>query len=193
MEFLGDSVVGLILTEALFNEFPDENEGALSKKRAVFIRGSSLAKIARSLNLDKHILMSSAEIKREGNYRDSTLEDAIEALAGAIFLDGGMKAVKGCVLKWFGNLSEVLSQEQSKYNPKGQLQELIKEQGKNTKIQYHLSKESGPPHKKVFVIDLIVGKKTLGTGTANSKKEAEEIAALQGLSLLRSRKQLSKK
>ena len=87
MEFLGDSILSTILSEALFNLFPGEDEGSLSRKRAVFIRGSSLAKIANKLKIQECILMSKAELKNKGNQRSSTLEDALEAIIGAVFLD----------------------------------------------------------------------------------------------------------
>ena len=188
LEFLGDSVISLILTEALYTQFPNEDEGALSKKRAVFIRGSFQAKIARNLDLHKHILMSKSELNRKGNLRNSTLEDSIEALVGAIYLDGGIFIAQERVLNWFGNLSKILDKEEMEYNPKGQLQELIQEQDIKDKIKYQLTKESGPAHKKSFEIDLIIGKKTLGSGKAKTKKEAEEIAALKALKKLRSKK-----
>ena len=91
MEFLGDSILGAILAEALYQTFPKENEGSLSRKKAVFVRGSFLAKIALDLKIDRFVLMSESEIKNNGHKRSSTLEDTLEALIGAIFLDGGMQ------------------------------------------------------------------------------------------------------
>jgi ribonuclease III len=181
MEFLGDSILSAILTEALFNIFPREGEGSLSRKRAVFIRGSFLAKIATNLKIHDFLIMSNSEFNNKGNQRSSTLEDALEAIIGAIFLDGGMECAKKCVLKWFGDIPKELELEQPKYNPKGQLQELIQDQAISKKIQYRIIKEDGPAHQKKFEVDLIVGKKTLGTGTGRTKKEAEEEAAQQAL------------
>ena len=188
MEFLGDSILSAILTEALYLSFPDEDEGALSRKRAVFIRGISLANIGKDLGVDKFIKMSSSELTQHGNKRNSTLEDTIEAIIGSIFLDGGMDEAKKCVLRWFGDLSEKLLAEQLNYNPKGQLQELLHERSITEKIKYFLFKEEGPPHQKNFQIDLILGKKTLGSGTGRTKKEAEEEAAKQALLNLKSDK-----
>ncbi len=181
MEFLGDSILSVILTESLFNSFPLEDEGSLSRKRAVFIRGSFLTKIAAKLGLHDFLLMSKSEFKNKGNQRSSSLEDALEAIIGAIFLDGGMECTKKCVLEWFGDLPLQLKDEQPKYNPKGQLQELVQDLSISDKIQYRIIKEEGPPHKKEFAIDLIIGKKTLGTGTGRTKKEAEEEAAQKAL------------
>lgn len=184
MEFLGDSILGVILTEALYRSFPKEDEGSLSRKKAVFVRGSFLAKIASDLKIDYFVLMSESELKSNGNQRSSTLEDTLEAIIGAIFLDGGMQKTKNCVLKWFGDIPKQLQSEQPKYNPKGQLQEIIQEGSTSKKIEYRLVKEEGPPHQKKFVIDLIIGKKTLGSGAGKTKKEAEEKAALLALSKL---------
>ena len=182
MEFLGDSILGAILADALYQAFPKENEGSLSRKKAVFVRGSFLAKVASDLKLDRFVLMSESEIKNKGHKRSSTLEDTLEALIGAIFLDGGMQETRNCVLKWFGDLPGQLQAEQPKYNPKGQLQEMIKDGLMSQNIEYRLIKEEGPPHQKKFAIDLIVGKKTLGSGVGKTKKEAEEKAALLALS-----------
>ena len=182
MEFLGDSILGAILADALYQAFPKENEGSLSRKKAVFVRGSFLAKVAYDLKLDRFVLMSESEIKNKGHKRSSTLEDTLEALIGAIFLDGGMQETRNCVLKWFGDLPGQLQAEQPKYNPKGQLQEMIKDGSMSQNIEYRLIKEEGPPHQKKFAIDLIVGKKTLGSGVGKTKKEAEEKAALLALS-----------
>lgn len=184
MEFLGDSILGAILAEALYQAFPTENEGSLSRKKAVFVRGSFLAKVASDLKLEYFVLMSESEIKNKGHKRSSTLEDTLEALIGAIFLDGGMQETRNCVLKWFGDLPGQLQTEQPKYNPKGQLQEMIKDGSMSQNIEYRLIKEEGPPHQKKFAIDLIVGKKTLGSGVGKTKKEAEEKAALLALSKL---------
>jgi ribonuclease-3 len=184
MEFLGDSILSTVLSNALFHLFPAEDEGTLSRKRAVLVRGSSLAKIASTLQVQDFLLMSKAEMKNHGYNRSSTLEDAIEAIVGAIYLDGGMGAATKCILNWFGDLKSKVDQEQVSYNPKGQLQEILQEQENNAKIVYRLTKEEGPPHKKSFEVDLILGKKTLGTGKGKSKKEAEEEAATKALIIL---------
>ena len=181
MEFLGDSILSAILSEALYDAFPEEDEGSLSRKRAVFIRGSSLAKIAKELKVDNFLLMSVAELNNSGNKRGSTLEDATEAIIGAIFIDGGISEAKKCILNWFGDLPKKLVKEQHNYNPKGQLQEFFHEKSISDKIQYQLVKEEGPPHNKNFEIDLIIGKKTLGFGKGKTKKEAEEQAAKMAL------------
>ena len=158
MEFLGDSILSAVLSNALFHLYPAEDEGALSRKRAVLVRGSSLSKIASTLQIQDFLLMSKAEINNHGYNRSSTLEDAIEAIVGAIYLDGGIDAAAKCILNWFGDLKSKVDQEHASYNPKGQFQEILQEQENKSKIVYRLTKEEGPPHKKSFQVDLILGK-----------------------------------
>ena len=162
------------LTEALYTQFPQGDEGALSKKRAVFIRGSFQAKIARNLGLHKHILMSNSELNREGNLRNSTLEDSIEALVGAIYLDGGIFAAQECVLNWFGNLLKILDKEEMEYNPKGQLQELIQEQEIKDKIKYKSLKKVVQRTKNLLRLISLLGKRHLGLEKRKLKKKLKK-------------------
>lgn len=181
LEFLGDSILGAILSEELFHLFPGGNEGLLSRNRAVLARGSFLAKLARDIDLGSVLRMSSAEKKNKGNLRNSALEDAIEALIGAIFLDGGMEATRDRVLCWMGDLSQHLEQSQIKFNPKGKLQEMVQASRPQDKIRYQLEKESGPPHQKTFCIKVTIGDEEFGRGKGKSKKAAEEAAAKMAL------------
>ena len=119
--------------------------------------------------------MSTAELKNSGNKRESTLEDAIESIIGAIFLDGGMNEAKKCILEWFGDLKSNLNKAQILYNPKGQLQEIMQELETSPRIKYNLIKEQGPPHKKHFEIELVVGKKTIGSGKGKQKKKPRKM------------------
>ena len=185
LEFLGDSVLSTILSESLYNLFPIEDEGLLSRKRSVLIRGSSLAQIASKLKLEDFLRMSKAELKNKGNQRSSTLEDAIEAVIGAIFLDGGFESAKRCILNWFGDFKKYVNEGQLLYNPKGQLQEILQTDEISPKIHYRVTKEAGPAHQKTFEIDLIIGKKTISSGKGKTKKEAEEDAAVKALQKFR--------
>lgn len=184
LEFLGDSILGAILSENLYHLHPDVDEGILSKKKAVLARGSSLAELARNLDLGSFLRMGASEKKNKGNQRESTLEDALEALIGAIFLDGGMDAVRDRVLAWLRELNTELDHKQTKFNPKGRLQEFVQANRPDDKIRYNLVKESGPPHDKRFHMTVSIGKKEFGQGMGKSKKEAEETAAEQALVLL---------
>lgn len=184
LEFLGDSILGAILAEELFHLFPEGDEGFLSRNRAVLVRGSSLAKLAKTINLGSYLLMSPSEKKNFGNQRESTLEDGIEALIGAIFLDGGLTTAKERVLEWLGSLKPLLDETQVKFNPKGRLQEFVQATRPQDKIRYKLERESGPPHKRKFEIKATIGSENFGRGEGKSKKEAEEAAALVTLRLL---------
>lgn len=181
LEFLGDSILGAILAEELFQLFPEGDEGFLSRNRAVLAQGSFLAELARSIDLGSVLRMSFSERKNKGNQRESALEDAIEALIGAIFLDGGMEAARDRVLCWMGDLSKLLEQAQVKFNPKGRLQELVQANRPQDKIRYKLERESGPPHHRTFSIKVTIGEEDFGQGEGKSKKEAEEEAAIVAL------------
>jgi len=184
LEFLGDSILGAILSEKLYHLHPEIDEGALSKRKAVLAQGSTLAQLARKLNLGSFLRMGASEQKNKGNERESTLEDGLEALIGAIFLDGGMSAAKERVLSWLGEFNSQLDNSHIKFNPKGQLQELVQANRTDDKIRYKLIKESGPPHDKTFRMRVTIGESEFGEGTGRSKKEAEEKAAEKALLLL---------
>ena len=184
LEFLGDSILGAILAENLYLSQPDADEGILSQAKAALARGSSLAKVARKLKLGSFLRMSPSEKRNRGNERESTLEDGLEALIGAIFLDGGLEATREKVLLWLGKLDLTLDQDQDEMNPKGRLQELVQASRPGESIRYKVERESGPPHKKRFFMSVMIGKKNFGRGEGKSKKEAEEQAARQALKKL---------
>ena len=184
LEFLGDSILGAILAEKFYRLYPDVDEGILSEKKALLARGSTLAELARNLDLGSFLRMGASEMKNKGNQRESTLEDAIEALIGAIFLDGGMTAAKDRVLAWLGEFNAQLDHNQTKFNPKGRLQEFVQAKRPDDKIRYEILQESGPPHDKTFRMTVRIGGEDFGQGVGRSKKEAEETAAEEALILL---------
>ena len=143
LEFLGDSVLSLILTTELYQQFPEADEGRLTQYRASLIRGESLAKMAEYIGIQNYIYLSPSEKNNNGHMRSSTLEDAIEALIGAIYLDGGIAATRKVVLNWVEGLWGNLEQNISQHNPKGQVQEWVQENLPNTKIKYKITGESG--------------------------------------------------
>ena len=189
LEFLGDSILGAILAEKLFRIFPEDNEGILTKGRSVLARGDYLSKLARDLGIHNTMRMSRAEIRDGGNERDSTLEDAIEAIVGAIYLDSGMQATRKTVLSWYGDMEETLSEAMEDYNPKGRLQEIAQALHGPDQIQYLIDREEGPSHRKRYSVSVEVAERKLGSGSGRSKKEAEEEAARKALqSISRKRK-----
>ena len=181
LEFLGDAVLGMILADRLFKLFPDEDEGKLTQARSVLARGEQLCKLGRKLQIQQAILMNRGEIRSKGNERDSTLEDALESLVGAIYLDGGMRATRKVVLKWHGDLEKTLSKVLVDYNPKGRLQEKVQSVIGPDKIEYVVVKQEGPSHRRHFTVAVRLAGQKHGVGNGSSKKEAEEEAARKAL------------
>lgn len=186
LEFLGDSVLGVILASQLHAIYPEEDEGSLSSKKALLAKGSTLVELALKLEIQDYLKVSPSERRNKGHRRASALEDALEAMIGAIYLDGGMTAAKNTVLNWYGNLETFLSLKLAKFNPKGQLQEMIQADLPKDKITYHLIEQNGPPHKKSFLVEVRISGEPKGQGYGKSKKQAEETAAFQALNKLKS-------
>ena len=184
LEFLGDAILGAVLSKELYTIYPEENEGSLSRKKAYFAQGAFLAELGLSLRINEVIKMSPAEIKNEGNLRPSTLEDAVEALVGAIYLDGGFRPAQRCVIQWIGGLRLKLEGRTAIMNPKGKLQEMIQAQATKKKIRYRLLHDNGPDHQKTFVVSVLIGEEPIATGEGTSKKEAESEAAEKALVIL---------
>lgn len=185
LEFLGDSVLQFILTDALYREFPTEREGALSRRRAVLSNGSFLTQMARDLGLDACLRLNKSEEDAGGRNRASILEDAFEALIGAVYLDSDLPTVRHLVLKWYGPLSERLAVSEDADNPKGRLQELIQPDHGNSALVYEVSATTGPRHARVYQVEVRLNGNTIGTGSGSSKKTAEEAAARVALATLR--------
>lgn len=181
LEFLGDAVLGLVLAEHLWETFPQEREGTLTRHRAALARGDRLAEVARSLGLPDHLRLSDAEAANNGRGRQSILEDALEAVIGAIYLDGGHTAARVCVPLWYGDIERHLSEVAEEHNPKGRLQERLQPALGNDAIHYEVTEESGPDHRKAFTVCVRVNGEVCGTGRGASKKEAEEAAARAAL------------
>ena len=184
LEFLGDSVLGLVLTCELYEKFPDFGEGPLTKARAKMVNRRTLAAEARRLGLGQHLIVSRGEEVSGGRERQSALADAFEALLGAIFLDDGYEAARGFILRCFrdafGELTEIPNLE----NPKGELQELL--QAKSTEApQYEMTYATGPDHNREFECAVFHQGIELGRGRGKSKKEAESRAAFAALEQLR--------
>ena len=184
LEFLGDSILGAVLSNELYRIYPEENEGSLSRKKAYFAQGAFLAELGLSIGLNRVIKMSPAELKNEGNLRPSTLEDAVEALVGAIYLDGGFRHAEHCIIQWIGDLQQKLEERTAMMNPKGKLQELIQAQDTKKKIRYKLLQDNGPDHQKTFIVSVIIGEEAIAKGQGKSKKEAESEAAEKALIIL---------
>lgn len=186
LEFLGDSVLQFILTDALFREFTAEREGVLSRRRAVLSKGNFLTQMARDLGLDAGLRLSRSEEETGGRARASILEDAFEALVGAVYLDGDLATTRERVLAWYGPLTGRLASSEDAENPKGRLQELVQPEHGNTALHYDVESTSGPRHAREYEVAVFVNDRRLGAGRGPSKKVAEEAAARVALATLRS-------
>ncbi|MFZ5494919.1 MAG: ribonuclease III [Verrucomicrobiota bacterium] len=184
LEFLGDSVLQFILTDALYREFPAEREGALSRRRAVLSKGGFLTQMARDLGLDACLRLNKSEEDSGGRNRASTLEDAFEALVGAVYLDSDLATVRRLVLSWYGPLGERLAVSEDAENPKGRLQELIQPEHGNHALTYTVSATTGPRHARIYEVEVFLNGNKIGTGSGSSKKTAEEAAARVALATL---------
>ncbi len=189
LEFLGDAVLEVVSSEFLFHKYPDLPEGKLTKLRASMVCEPSLAICARDLDLGSYILLGKGEESTGGRNRESITSDVMEAIIGAIFLDGGMEKAKAHIERF------VLSDLEDKalfYDSKSTLQEVL--QGELRKdFEYILNAERGPEHDKEFDVSVIVDGKVLGNGKGRTKKAAEQQAAYQALLKLREKGYVSKK
>jgi ribonuclease III len=177
LEFLGDAVLELIISEHLFQRFPQYREGRLTQYRSTLVKSAALVDIAEELSISQYIRVNSLGTQDSPVDLPSSKEDALEALVGAIYLDSDYPSVREVVLNWYGDLAERLRKLNLSHNPKGQLQERLQPVVGNDQIQYKVIKETGPSHSKVFEVELWVGTKPCSHGSGKSKKEAEEQAA----------------
>lgn len=185
LEFLGDAVLGLTLAEALYQLYPEEREGTLSSARSSLAKGSTLVKLARKICLHDHMRLGASEEESKGRQRASTLEDSLEAVFGAIYIDGGLKPARDCILRVYGDIREAAETALTKDNPKGRLQEWAQARDPNAPPAYELIEESGPPHDRRFTAQVTLPDGLNGIGEGHSKKEAEENAAREVLKNLK--------
>lgn len=185
LEFLGDSVLELILSRALFDRLPKVDEGPLTKTRAGLVNRRTLAVHARTLALGEHLILSRSEELNGGRQRLSSLADAFEAVVGAVFLDGGFPAAERLVLECFADELANVDPSAGIENPKGELQELLQATSA-LPPDYMLLAATGPDHDRIFECTVHHGGRELARGTGRSKKAAEAEAALAALQRLRS-------
>lgn len=181
LEFLGDSVLGMLVAEYLYRTFPDRPEGELTRMRADMVCEKTLAKVANTLGLGAHLLLGRGEELGGGRSRDSILADAVESVIAACYLDGGMDAAVQFIQKFILVNVPVSKLQNADY--KTALQELV-QQKKNQTLSYVLVGESGPDHDKQFHVQLMLNGNLVGNGTGTSKKRAEQAAAKAAIELL---------
>lgn len=177
LEFLGDAVLGVIVAEALYARWPKADEGSLTRARAELVRESSLAGVARRLEIGPRLVLGPGEMKSGGHRRDSILSDALEAIIGAIYLDAGFDACRRVVLPWFEEAVSAVPAGKVGKDAKTRLQEWL--QGRQKPLpQYVLQQESGEEHARVFVVRCVVSDPPLaGEGEGGSRRAAEQLAA----------------
>ncbi len=180
LEFLGDAVLELAVTEELYAQFPDLPEGQLTILRAALVNYQTLATVAAGLDLEDFILMSKGEKSDRSKAREAILANAIEAVIGAIYLDQGFEVSKNFIKKFvLVHLEEILETRSYK-DAKSELQEIVQEKQKLTPV-YQVLQESGPAHSKTFTVGVYFGDYLAGQGSGSSKQEAETAAARQAL------------
>lgn len=184
LEFLGDAVLQLVVTEYLFKNFGTAPEGQLTKLRSRLVSREALKSHASTLNLGHYLMMGRGEEASGGRARTSTLADAFEALVGAIYLDSDLTTARKFILEQAEKELAQIAEEPVDINPKGQLQELLQSISPVSPI-YETISQSGPEHEKSFVVQVIWGGTVLGKGSGRSKKQAETAAALEALDLKR--------
>ncbi len=180
LEFLGDSVLGLVTSEFLYRRHPDEHEGHLTKVKSLLVSKAILSRRALRMGLGRFVLMSHSEVESGGRQRLSILADAFESVLGAIYLDQGFEAARTFIHQHLLVESDAISSDKRHTNYKSHLQEYVQNTFR-THPSYRIRSEEGPDHSKYFVVEVMVGRRSLGEGRGHNKKEAEQAAARDAL------------
>lgn len=183
LEFLGDTVLNMIISEEIYTKYNDLSEGEMTKFRSNVICETSLAKCAKNLNIGKYLLLGKGEENTGGRYRVSILSDAVEALIGALYLDAGLEMAKNFVLAQMGEMIEKSIKGIIFMDYKTQLQEIL-QKGNEKRVVYEIIGERGPDHDKVFISQVKIDGKPAGKGKGKTKKEAEQMAAKETIKTL---------
>ena len=176
LEFLGDAILGLVIAEALFADEPPRPEGELSRLRSELVNAGTLARLARQIELGSSLYLGRGEVKAGGSDKENILADAFEALLGAIYLEGGIAAVRPVINALFAAVIIEKTGEQRNSDYKSQLQEYLQAL-QQTPPEYVLIATEGPEHDRIFVVEAQTSGRVLGVGRGRSKKEAEQVAA----------------
>lgn len=180
LEFLGDAVLELMVTEYLFDKYPDNNEGDLTAYRASLVNAITLSEAAQKIQVNDYLLLSKGETKDTGKARQYILANTMEAIIGAIYLDQGYDASKYFISKNIFHLIDKIIEDKSWIDAKSLFQEKAQEMAGTTPL-YKSLKEEGPDHDKIFTIGVYLDKQLVAEGAGKSKQEAEQIAARQAL------------
>ncbi len=180
LEFLGDSVLGLVTSEYLYRRHPDEHEGQLTKTKSLLVSKAILSRRALRIGLGRFVLMSHSEVESGGRQRLSILADAFESVIGAVYLDQGFEASRTFIHQHLLAESDAITSDKRHTNYKSHLQEYVQNSFRTHPV-YRIRSEYGPDHSKYFMVEVMVGKRTLGEGRGHNKKEAEQAAARDAL------------
>jgi ribonuclease-3 len=184
LEFLGDSILGFVIAETLYDKFPQENEGDLTRMRSSLVKGVTLAEVARGFNLGEYLILGPGELKSGGHRRDSILEDAVEAIIGAVYIDSDMATCKALILSWFTQRLNEIKPGQAQKDPKTRLQEYL--QGRKIALPiYEVIDTSGQSHNQEFTVRCTtpeIDKAVTTKGT--SRRKAEQSAAEKVLEII---------
>lgn len=184
LEFLGDSILGFAIAEKLYSQFPKESEGDLTRMRSSLVRGVTLAEMARDFKLGEHLILGPGEKKSGGHRRDSILEDAVEAIIGAVYLDSDIETCKSLVLNWFTKRLSEIKPGITQKDPKTRLQEYL--QGRKIPLpQYDVIDIKGQSHNQEFTVKCVtevITQEIITKGT--SRRKAEQAAAEQVLEII---------
>jgi ribonuclease-3 len=184
LEFLGDAVIDLLLAEYLYLEFPEASEGVMAKVKAAIASEEALAQIARDINLGRYMFLGRGEEVSSGRERDSLLADMLEAVVAAVYIDGGLTAVKKVFLSYFAKYAKEVVEGKIVFDYKTSLQEIT--QARYRKLpEYVLVNEKGPSHMKKFTVELRLSGKLIAVGEGPSIKEAEKEAARRAIEKLK--------
>jgi len=183
LEFLGDAVLGLVVADALFHQYPNYDEGQKSKIKAAVVSTQSLARHAERLQLGDHLILGRGEEKTGGRFKQALLADAYEALIAAIYLDGGLEAAEAFLRRELKDALDEGSAQSFVRDHKSALQERLQSLGRALP-EYRLSGEAGPDHRKTFTVEVVINSEVLGAAMGKTKKEAEQEAARLALEKL---------
>ena len=188
LEFLGDAFFDAVISVELYERLKHVTEGKLTKTRALIVCESALAQVARGYELGSYLNLGHGEDTGGGRHKDSILADSMEAVIGAIYLDGGYQAMQNFVKKSFSRMIDQAIDGKLFSDYKSEVQEILQGKGKPVTIAYETDREEGPAHDKTFFVHLYCNGEIMGKGIGKSKKEAEQNAAKQTLEMLERRK-----
>lgn len=184
LEFLGDAVLQLTLTQSLYELYPGDREGVLSKRRAALSKGTFLSQMAREIGVPDCLRLGASEESAGGRQRATALEDAFESILGALFLDSDFATARRIILSLYGPLPDRLATVEDEENPKGRLQEIVQPKHGNQALRYEVITVEGEDHARQYEMGVFLLDRQIGSGRGPSKKAAEEAAARVALATL---------